>query len=94
MYGSSSVEGSVMTSAASFDRSVKISVHASATDEDVVDVFAPCFCDASFDAAAVVMDGTAQASSARDDPDSSSLLILDDGLIITPLYYYALVDMM
>jgi len=32
-----------------------------------------------------VMDGTAQASSARDDPDSSSLLILDDGLIITPL---------
>ena len=84
MYGSSSVEGSVMTSAASFDRSVKILAHASATDEDVVDVFAPCFCAASFDAA-VVMDETAQASSARDDPDSSSLIILDDGLIITPL---------
>ncbi len=71
----------MITSAASLDRNAAIFAHASSTVEDLLLLWLNVddgFVVGSFDTtdAAAVIDGTAQASSAREDPLSISLLIV------------------
>ena len=74
---SSSEAGSVITSASSLDRNTAIFAHASSTVEDLLLDVDDGFVVRSSDAtAAAVIDGTAQAPSAREEPLSISLLIV------------------
>lgn len=65
--------GSLMTSAASLERSSWILVHASSTELEEGLASSSLLFLPSFDDATVVMDGTAQTSSASDVPHSISV---------------------